>query len=64
MCSFLTLFFTDLLLAYLKHNNKNKEFRDKLAAIEERVEVEYNGSRTYHDIEILVGLFLELLTLV
>jgi hypothetical protein len=49
---------TDLLLAYLKHKNKNKEFRDKIAAIEERVEVNYNGARTYHDIEILVGIVL------
>ena len=50
------LFFQDFLLKYLKHKERTADMREKLREIDEKVEVEFNGSTTYRDIEILVSL--------
>ena len=41
---------------YLKHKEKTTAMREKLRLIDEKVEVEFDGSSTYRDIEILVSL--------
>ena len=53
------LFLSDFLLKYLAHMEKGAQFRMRMAEINERVETEFDGSRTYHDIEILVGFIFE-----
>lgn len=50
-------FCIDFLLMYLTHKQKTAEFRDKLAQINEKVDVEFGGSTTYGDIETMVSLF-------
>ena len=45
------LFFQVFLLMYLKHKERTADIREKLREIDEKVEVEFNGSTTYRDIE-------------
>ena len=42
------------MLQYLLHVDKSMEMKKKIAAIDEAVECEYDGSRTYKDVQILV----------
>ena len=42
------------MLDYLLYVDKGVEFREKLKEIDLAVETDYNGSRTYKDIHILV----------
>ena len=48
--------FQDFLLMFLKHKEKTANMRERLRQIDERVEVDFDGSTTYRDIEILVSL--------
>ena len=41
---------------YMKHKEKTTAMREKLRLIDEKVEVEFDGSTIYRDIEILVSL--------
>lgn len=45
----------DFLNLYLTHKMKTVEFRDKLAQINEKIDVEFGGSTTYGDIETMVN---------
>ena len=42
------------MLQYLLHVDKSIEMKSKIAAIDEAVETQYDGSRTYKDVQILV----------
>ena len=42
------------MLQYLLHVDKSIEMKSKIAAIDEAVETQYDGSRTHKDVQILV----------
>ena len=44
------------LLKYLTHVDNGVDFKDKMEKIDEAVEMDYDGNRTFKDIEILVNL--------
>ena len=45
----------DYLEMFLKRNDQSLELRDKLAAVDTACDVEYQGSRVYKDIHIIVS---------
>ena len=44
-------------MKYLHHVEKGVEFKEKMADIDRAVETEYDGSRTFKDIQILVIIY-------